>query len=568
MIKIKHNLEDWWDRLDQALEYRFTYGHEIDWALLENMYSNLKDSGADAGPNLIQEMGDALVSRLGVGNPVIGVSPSPLDPRSVETYPIIQSIDNWLMSELEIPTIMQDLILHSYLWGPAICKIGYDSEFGYSPKHDVGEEEALGLTLTQFSQRGYKIEHGPARPGMPWVLPVLPHDFLVPWGVKYLRWAPWCAHRVIRHIDDFKADVKYSNKQKVEPNMSMSDFTKSYTNPMAHFQRKRGPYSISFRPPSSLKGNEYLELWEIHSAIDGKIVVISDQGVHRLDDDVLQVDGLPFMTFSFTQHPRTFWATPQAQYMKIHQAEQNDITIQASKQRRMSNWKLLIKTGAMETTEIERMISADSGAVGFMNAGFDKEDIITMPTPNLLSLYQDAEFVRRNARESLGFSRNQLGEFDASSRRTATEATLVAQGSDFRMERRSVAVEKMYKDIFRFLNQITFTFWKRPRVIQVEGGAWPTYTGEEIRSEHSLKVSFGLDKPRDPESRIQQAIGTYQLFINDPYVDQLELRRFLVRVFSDVEFGRLFSDQALQKGQVFVEQQKALQEAQQGQQVQ
>tara|TARA_R100000808_G_scaffold23402_1_gene51910 strand:+ start:3251 stop:4966 length:1716 start_codon:yes stop_codon:yes gene_type:complete len=564
---MKHTLEDWLVRLDQALEYRRTYGRESEWALLEAMYANLPNSGAENGPNLIEELGDALVSRLGVGNPAIGISPSSLDPRSVETYPIVQAVDNWLMTELEIADIMQDVILHAFLWGRGIVKIGYDSEYGFAPRSDVGlPEEPMGLTLTQFSRRGLRLEHGPARPGMPWILPVLPHDFLVPWGVKYLRWAPWCAHRIVRHIDDFRADTKYRNKHNVEPNMSMEDFVESYTKLSVRRSHRNTFTNTLGRTSMGPKNAEFIELWEIHSAIDGKVVVISDQNVHRVDDDMMQVDGLPFVSGSFVRHPRTFWSTPQADYLKIHQAEQSDISAQASKQRRINAFKLLMKKGMMDIEEKEKLLSPDIGVVAEVNPNADKDDIFPVPQANNFQLFNEAEFARRNARESIGFSRNQLGEFDTSSRRTATEVNVVRQGSDFRMDRRSTAITKMYTTMFRKLNQTVFKFWRRPRVIQISDGNWPEFDGEDIRGEYTYAVNFGLDKPRDPESRRMEAFQMYQFFAQDPYVDQVELRRYLARVFADIEFGRIFSDQALQQGAQAVNQaqqeQMALQAAQ------
>ncbi|GAG28966.1 unnamed protein product, partial [marine sediment metagenome] len=66
MIKWKDTAQSWTDRINEALEYRRRFGREDRWFNLEAMFMNLPGSSADIGPNVIQEMGDSLVSRLGV----------------------------------------------------------------------------------------------------------------------------------------------------------------------------------------------------------------------------------------------------------------------------------------------------------------------------------------------------------------------------------------------------------------------------------------------------------------------------------------------------------------------
>jgi len=540
MIKYKDTADAWNERITEALNFRRTHGLEGVWFMLEAMYSNLKNSGAEFGPNIIMEMADAIVSRLGVGNPSIGVSPSVRDPRSLETYPIVQAIDNWLVSELNMSEIMQDVILHAFLWPRGILKIGYDSEWGFDEAFDLGSsDDPIGMTLTQFNKRGKRLEHGPARPGMPWVAPVLPHDFVVPWGTTYLFWAPWAAHRVIRHIDLLRADVKYTNTRELQPTLSMKDVMDSYRGVLKRTKTQQSTFKISSR--DSTKAVEFVELWEIHNAITGEVIVVSDTKIHRKDEDKLQVDGLPFKSLALVRNPRSFWGTPQAEYLRFHQAEQSDIAIQAAKQRRINILKYLVQKNVMKDTELTKALSANVGIAIEVEEGHNLDSVMKpIPQGTNTSLYQDAMFVSRNARSAVGMSQNQLGEFDSSSRRTATEAMSVQNSSDRRMGFRQAAVSKMWQDTIRFVNQVIFTFWKTPRIVQVDRNKWPKFTGEEIRAEYSYEVNFGLKSIQDPETRQAEAMQQYILLRDDPTVNQAELRRYLSRIFNDVEFGRLF----------------------------
>ena len=110
------------------------------------------------------------------------------------------------------------------------------------------------------------------------------------------------------------------------------------------------------------------------------------------------------------------------------------------------------------------------------------------------------------------------------------------------MDRRQAAVAIFYQDLFKKLNQTIFTFWKTPRLIQLNIDDWPSFTGEEIRAEYSYKTTFSQERNLDPATRRQEAFQAYMTLSQDPFVDQLELRRYLSRVFADVEFDRLFTD--------------------------
>ncbi len=530
----------WMEQIEDALEFRLVYGREKEWASLEAMYENLPNSQADKGPNIIQEMAEALESRLNVPNPIIGVDPSEMSPESVDAAPIVQALDNWLMSELEISEVVNMANLHAYLWGRGIIKLGYDSEFGYDEAFDLGERrDLMGMTLTQFDKQGKRIEFGVGRPGMPWVSYVLPHDFVTPWGTsQFLDQAPWVAHRVIRHIDLFRKDPKYEGTSRVEPTLSMQDVVDSYRKPQVRYRTSMS--SITKRSSSSHV--EFIELWEIRDRRTNEILVVSEKELHRKEIDPLLIEGFPFTSISFIRHPRTFWGTSQSSYLKFHQAEQNDIAWTSSKQRRINLLKFLVQEGAMEKGELERVLSPQVGIAAMVNRGYDPRLAITQaPQGNNYPLYQDAEFSRRNARQAVGFSPNQLGDFDTSSRRTASEAMIVNQGSNQRSDLRQEKVADLYKATFRKLNQIIFTFWRKPHYIQVAPNQWPVFTGQEITGEYRLNVTFGSGRPKNPEARRAEAFQLYMALRQDPLVNANELVKYLSDAFNDVRFGRIFT---------------------------
>ncbi len=537
---MKLSVEDWLVEIDNALEYRRIFGREEKWDSLERSYLNDPNSDAAIGPNLIFAMGDSLMSSLAVPNPEIVVSAE--HPAGVDRAPVVERVDNWLIGELDLQDAVEAMVLHMYLYGRGIIKIGYDSEFGWSPYYDIGPANNLmGMTLTQFGKKGQRIETKNITPGMPWVAPVLPHDFVVPWGTVRLEDAPWCAHRVVRLNEHIKSDPKYKNKSRLEPQISMQSFMESY--------RKLGKRQTEYGAQQNTKAL-YNVLWEIHDRMTGRIIVVSPDYDEFLRDepDAMQVCGLPFVSGTLVRHPRAFWSTPQSYYIGQIQHTSFDIALQSEKQRRISMLKFLANKDAMSTDELTKLISGDVGAVGLVKGNRPLSDtFMAFPQGNMMELTFQAEATRRDARDAVGYSRNQMGEFDTSSRRTAREATFVNQGSQMRTSKRMNVVGRLYIETIRKLNYVSFTFWKLPRFAMV-GSDWVKFTGEELRGDYLYDISLSTKRQLSRSQRKLEAIMMMSQLIGLPNVNIPELYRYVLDAASDPGFERILGQGAARGG--------------------
>jgi hypothetical protein len=119
--------------------------------------------------------------------------------------------------------------------------------------------------------------------------------------------------------------------------------------------------------------------------------------------------------------------------------------------------KFLIEEGAfVNETQEEAFLSADVVCQDEKDERATDSHRIQVFNPQAdMGLLQEGEAVRRDSRELVGLSSNQMGEFNVSSRRSATEASIVNQASNIRMDRRQSKVAFLYKDIFRIVNPIT-----------------------------------------------------------------------------------------------------------------
>lgn len=538
------DVDDWVSEINEGLKYREKYGNEKSWSELEAIFYNVHQTQLNAGPNILFSTGDALLSELGVPQPYLTVKAR--GPDFVNSSKLWEKVSNTLISDMEMPSEVDQALLHAYIYCNGILKIGFDSEYGWDPTHDQGgRKKPLGLTLTQHDPKtGRLIEFSDVQPGMPWVKAVLPHDFVCPWGTgPKIDSAPWLVHRVIRHIDDIKSDPKYENKKDLYPSLSMQDFVKSYQSVIKPY--RMGSSEVRDGGGSSNRA-EYCELWEIHDKRTGKVHVIATghDKFLRSEVNLLQLEGLPFVGFSFTPKSRTFWTTSDAYYLKQHQAELSDITVQGTKLRRMMNLKFLYDENAIDEAELTKLTSMDAGVGVKIKGGHNNEESIRYitPPPNY-ELNNQAQQVRQNSKETVGFNANNYGEYQGG-RKTAHEVEAVQEGQGVRMSRRQATVRDVYITTMKKIQPMAENFWHAPRITQIVGqdgtSLWQQFSGSHIRGEYEYACGFSNTNPETLDARRNNAMQAFAQLSQSPLVDPVQLAQFLANQYNDPEFSSIF----------------------------
>ncbi len=537
---------EWQIEIENGLEYRRIFGKEEVWDTLESTYLNDPNSFAAIGPNLIFSMGDSLLSALIVPDPEVLVKP--ITETSVQSSPIVEAQSNKFIKTLNIKQEVELALIHTYLYGRGILKIGYDSEFGFDWRHDIGgQQNPAGFTMTQFNAKGNRIESGLARPGQPWVRAVDPHDIVVPWGTKDLETAPWIAHRIIRRNSEIKQDPKYKNATRLQPQISMEQFMSSYHRGGGTNKRLGSHNLHSFRSNSKQVFNE---LWEIHDRITGRIYVISPDHQMFLRDDIdaIQTIGAPFVSVAFIRHPRTFWVTPQAYYLLQIQATEFDIHRQAEKQRRLNILRFITDSNSIGDDELNNLLSGDVGAVARAKTTKPLKDVIVpFPQGSNFDLMAQAEFVRKDARDAVGMSRNQLGEFDKGTRRTAKEASIVQQGSQNRQSRRVDAMIILYLDTVRKLIGLVRRFWTMPHTVQVNDN-FVFFTGDDLHGEFNYDISLSTKRHMSMTDRKMEALSLLANMAQYPGANLPAIEEQVIRVANDPTFANFFLSTSNKKG--------------------
>jgi len=425
---------------------------------------------------------------------------------------VVEALDNWLIRETLLKATLKKSSLDSYLCGTGPIKIGYDSEFGYNPVQAVDQNTS---TVTQVGTKESRlIEYkSNVKPGMPWALPVLPEDVVVPIGYQAPSSLPWVAQRILRPLADVKQDQKYKNTDKLEGTrlVSLEDEVK-----------KKNLFKEAGNIP-------YAELWEVRDASTRMVHVFCEDQILLSTVDELQLDGLPWEFIIFNEDPEYFWGISDVDVIMPQQMELNEIRTQSSRHRKIALLKFLAQKGAMGEFDLDKFLSGEVGPFIEIDAESIASSIQMLQPhvpPELSALARE---VQQDMREGMGFSENELGAFSPYHGKTATETERVGQSHDSRVAERKGVVADCLVNIIRKWNQMLFKFWTSERVVQVagpEGGMhWIQYTGDQLAGEYNLKVDPESGFPVSKAMRTQIADGLMKQYGGDPLINQNELRK-------------------------------------------
>ena len=438
---------------------------------------------------------------------------------------------------------MKRTVLDTFLYGTGVLKTGYDSEYGYGGP----DESREGTETEQEFQEDYERYINPFQdrneyntniiPGMPWALRVHPKNFGVAPGYDSIDASPWVYHKFYRHLDEIKNDPKYKNTDKLQAT-----------------HRKRENIDKENKQQTALqKDCEYVELFEISDMRDGKMKVIATgcDKYLRHEDDPLLMNGHKYASMKWNEDTDGFWGIPDTKIIEPQQLELNQARTQYSDHRRMSVLKLLVEKGALSEDDLDKLKSGEVGSI--IEVAGDVQQAIQDIKPHLSNeLPQFSNEVRRDIRETVGFSRNQMGDFDTSSRRTATEAEIVQQASQIRIDERRDMAADLLVEVTEKLNSYIFQYWQRPRVSQIvgQGGAqeWIEFTGPQIRGEYDLRVDADTARAMSSDRRKQEAQELLSLMSNFPpeLVNMQEILRYVASQYEGIDERRILNIQTQQ----------------------
>ena len=512
----------WTEEVEAGIKYMKKYSTQDKWKDWRSHYRG------DWGSNLIPvnrtfSYGRTLIPRVYFRSPRVSITAT--RPEFVRHALVVEAVDNMLIKALNLKKTLKTAILNTYISGTAPIKLGFDSEYGYLPEQAIGENSSTATQIARREQRAIEYNTN-VKPGMPWALPAMPEDVIIPWGYKDSDSLPWVAHRILRPLEDIKQDQKYQNTKDLAGTKQAS----------SELQRRS-----AFQED---KTNLFGELFEIRVFDTKEIIVICENQLLLKSDDILQSGGLPWEFLTFNEDPEYFWGIPDAYILEPQQKELNEVKTQQSRHRKIALLKFLYLKGAVTEDQMNQFLSGEVGPAIGVDAESLATAIITLQPHMPPELWTEAAQVMNDMRESMGFSENQVGGYNRKGGNvSATETSEIAQGVDMRIDERKDIVADVMLNIIHKWNDMIFNLWDSEKIIEIVGphggSEWVEFTGDQIKCEYKINIDVDSGFPMTGNAKRQLADGLFKTYGGDPLMDQLKVRQFHLSQYENLMPGIL-----------------------------
>jgi hypothetical protein len=511
----------WWlAQIRKGVEYRKRCCFEGEWETWRKYYRGEYEKGY-LPVNVFFKMVRTLVPRVYFRNPSVSVTPSKPGDDQYVLAQILERIDNKLLIRMKVKQAIKEMVQNAFMFGTGIGKLGYGAEFTPTPDFlDNVAPDSKG-------RMDHRVEFNDlVQPNMPWFLSVHTGSFIVPVGSTDIHSARWVAHWVKRHVDDVKEDPRLRHTADI--NMSTS-----YSSEIMRSQERPREEGL-------------VDLVEIRDKKSGKVFIMApyhNQKILYCDYDEMQSKGhFPFFPLIFNNDDTFFWGLPDAKILEPQQRELNETRTIMMKHRRASIVKLLFEAGALEADEAEKITNETvAAAIRVNDGGLNKIKLIEAANIPQGLITMDA-LVERDVQEILGLGANQFGEYaPGSADRSATEASIVNQATQIRMDERRDAVADMLVDIITQTHEVIFDRWTGEQVLDIVGPGgvqiWVRFQAEELRTGgYNVTVDPDSTLPETKQVREAKAAQVYQLLRQNPLVDPHKLTSYLLRNFHGPDF--------------------------------
>ena len=212
--------------------------------------------------------------------------------------------------------------------------------------------------------------------------------------------------------------------------------------------------------------------------------------------------------------------------------------------RRTAIIKLLVQKDAMTPEQAEQFVNEVVSPIIFVD-GDPRASVVLQQQGSIPNeLITAGELVMQNVRESMGFSRNQMGESQpprSHSQTTAAETLIVKAASEIRVDERRDIIADLLVDLIEQVHDVIFTHWGPEQVVDLvgPGGAtiWVKFSGELLNTgRYQIKIDPDSAIPLTRQLREQKAIQTYTILKTNPLVDPEKLTQYFLHELHGTQF--------------------------------
>lgn len=514
----------WWtDQLQAGIKFRKKYAREQKWDMWRSFYrGEWQDNVLPV--NLFFMMTRMVVPRVYFRNPSVSVVPAKPGDLNMAFAQLQERVDNKLLVKLKVKQQMKKLVQDAFMFGTGVGKLGYGAQFTPTPDVEGGTGQPYK------GKHGERVEyHSNIYPDHPWFLRIPPGNFIVPSGAANGDDCMWKAQWVRRPLADVKKDPRFINT---------SDLTATSQQTIDDVPKPE---------PDIPKPIEMIDLYEIKDAKFGRVFIISpisSKVLYEGKDELQSERSLGYYELIFNDDDEVFWGVPDSQILEPHQLEINEIRTQEMKHRRLAIARILAKVGAIAPDEAAKMLTEDVAPIVWTleDPRIATHELQTVHIPP--DLERAKLEVLNDVRESLGFSRNQAGEYASRGRSgvpTATEAKIVQIASEIRVDERRDMVADMLVDVVTDWHRLVHTYWGEEQIIDIVGPGgvklWIAFSGKMLKAgSYETRIDPDSSLPETKQLREDKAEKVYMILKGNPMIDPEKLTRYFLREHHGVQY--------------------------------
>lgn len=509
----------WLRQVRLGLAYRKRCAYEANWPRWRNYYRGLWNPEI-LPSNLFFKLVRTMVPRIYFRNPSVSITSRRGGMEFHLMAQLLERTDNTLFVQMGLKRQIKKMVQDNFMFGTSIGKLGFGSQFQSTP-------ETLGTTEAPLVRGKEALEYNIlVQPNMPWFLRNPVSSYVIESGATDKDNARWDCYIIRRPVADIKADPRLRNNKEIGPSQHRSD--------------------VRSRDEALNSPVDMADLYEIRDRKTGKVFIISpslnEKQLLFEDDEFFKLGVDPTNALVFNEDDEYFWGVPDAQILEPQQLEMNEIKTTTMYHRRLSVLKFLYKNGSIKKEELEKLLGPEIGA----SVAFDgnvQTDLKLLPGNNIPQDLTQSEYsVMQDVRESLGFSRNEFGEFKPGSNSpTATETNAVKASSEIRVDERRDMIADMITKLANDVHPIMFNHWTQEQVIEIVGPAgiplWVAFRPTMLkRGQYKVMVDPDTSVPETKDLRTAKALKTYEILKMNPLINPVLLTRYLLRELHGVSF--------------------------------
>lgn len=372
---------------------------------------------------------------------------------------------------------------------------------------------------------------------------ISPFDVFVDPEARKMEDVRWIARRRVLPLEEVQDNPAYRNKRDLKgdtPYPSVEGIPKPPGIP--GYQEGQ-----TIHPPE----HERVTLWEYYNLKTRTVCVLTMSHDRFLmeADWLMPFDGCPFIPMVDYVVPDSLWGYGEVKLIESLQVELNKTRTQIIVHNKRFNRKLLYKERAIDERGKAALTTRTDGALIPVINDEDLKDVV-LPVPDSplpADRYQINNIIESDITAITGISDYERGAYN-NVRRTATEASIIMDASSLRQQDKLRRIEQAATEVGRRMKALAQTFYDEHRWILITGAGWQMpirFNRDDIEGEYDISVDAGSTEPQNQQMLMQDRERLYQLVSQNPFVNQVEILKELLRAHGMTNPDRFINQQAV-----------------------